>query len=237
MKDAEVNSNGGNKMAATDTTSLYVQRISKMESEEVKLKDDLMTVKGDLMMLKMWIIAHSFLPIPSAILSRQCKKGSATSLKPSITSLLGLVRFLLHEVNTASQLEGGGCIISSNKCCPEIRIASNVSSSSVDQLYFEDLLSVLSACESIPHFALQIGFFNGFFSGFGNRIFSLIVQGIAGILTMYQFMKQATNKCLMLKHSLEFVGWRPSLHSFKWYLWPLNGARTPCALLYPASTK
>ncbi|KAF7825035.1 putative transcription factor GRF family [Senna tora] len=43
MKDAEVNSNGGSKMAATDsTTSLYVQRISKIESEVVKLKDDLM---------------------------------------------------------------------------------------------------------------------------------------------------------------------------------------------------
>ncbi|KAF7823992.1 uncharacterized protein G2W53_022136 [Senna tora] len=59
MKDADVNSSGGSKMATTDTTtSLYVQRISKIEYEVVKLKDDLMMVKGDQMTLKTWIIAH-----------------------------------------------------------------------------------------------------------------------------------------------------------------------------------
>ncbi|KAF7815178.1 Armadillo-type fold containing protein [Senna tora] len=45
MKDVEVSSEGGIKMAATNTTtSLYVQRTSKMGSE-VKLKDDFMMVK------------------------------------------------------------------------------------------------------------------------------------------------------------------------------------------------
>ncbi|KAF7844211.1 hypothetical protein G2W53_001116 [Senna tora] len=63
MKDVEVSSNGGIKMAATDrTTSLYVQRTSKIGSE-VKLKDDFMMVKGDLTTLKTWMIAHIIVTI------------------------------------------------------------------------------------------------------------------------------------------------------------------------------
>ncbi|KAF7801022.1 uncharacterized protein G2W53_044466 [Senna tora] len=109
--------------------------------------------------------------------------------------------------------------------------------SSILSPYLRKILSKESPCFTTFNCAYCWVIFSGFFNGFGNQIFNLIVQEILRILATYQVMRQATSdnnnvvaECLMLKHSLGFVGWRPSLHSFKWYLCPLNGARNPCTL-------